>query len=155
MTLFLHLEASEIRRIKKNVPLTEGNFLLLDDLSCYIIYPVRKTPHSLSQLVLGNEILQPEEKFLFSHNEWEKGKTIAVHDFCWEVDRKEEMDKYNQPKLALCYFLLTNIPNTQAAFGEKITFGQAVDLFVEYANFRFEEGKKKSTNTGLVVGGVK
>lgn len=140
--------ADEVRTIEKNVPTSGGRFLLLDDNSYWVIYPVAKKSRSLFQWIRRKQIPQPEENFLFAHEDWRPGTMITVQEHFWNKDNQMEMDKYHQPKVAVCPFLLGNYTNTQVAFARNISLSEAIDLFSQFAEQCYNEGKKNGYSKG-------
>lgn len=142
------VNAEDVRTIEKNFPIVGGRFLLFKDNSCWVIYPVAKKSRSFFQWIRRKQIPQPEENFLFDHEDWRPGVTLTIQEHFWTEDNQEEMEKYHQPKVAICHFILENLNKSHAAFARSISFSQALDLLNQFAVQSYKDGRKEGFSDG-------
>lgn len=143
---------TEARIIEKNMSFNDGQMLIMEDNSIWMVYPVSKRRRSIKEWWKKVSIDQPEENFLFDQSNWKIGTAIYVREHYWTEENSEEMQKYNQPKITMCTHLLENPYNQQLAFARPIRMTETVEMFLDHAKNQYKEGEEKGKKKGYKSG---
>ena len=95
-TTFYTEPVGETNIVSTNVPIKEGNMLVLSDETIWVIFPVKSSYSLMGRLMdwwYNTQAEEPEDNFLFDPSSWKAGVALQTHLLHWNTNTTEDMKK--------------------------------------------------------------
>lgn len=130
-----------------------NNLIVLDDDSCWKLFPFQKNKESWPQWFKGEKVDQPDKAFSFALTDWNLNDNLEIYflqgdsslEDKYAVQKKSRFDQKG-------LYLVANKDKSYLAYAQKVTPGSLIEAFTLYAEKRYDEGYSKGYGYGHSAG---
>lgn|GEM_PF-3509751 len=128
-----------------------NNTLILEDDSCWVIFPFKENASSWSQWWKGEEVDQPDPEFVFESSNWCFNDSLKLYFHEGDLDL---IDKYqpNHSKFnRLGVYLIRNLSRSQVAYANKVPLSKLVKNFQTEKKREYQKGYNNGYDNGRLA----